>query len=301
MSRVVVIGDVMLDRYIFGVVSRVSPEAPVPILNFSYGKDFLGGAANVSFVLSQIDCDSTLFGVVGTDEASTRLFKVLNEHKNIEPRIYLSEDRMTTTKIRFISMNQQLLRVDKETDEAVNSDIKNFVLESLRILNYDVVILSDYAKGMLSGDFCKDVISICKMKEIPVVVDPKGDDWEKYKGVDVITPNLKELELGVGKKDIREACNILLDEYDIRTILVTLGDRGLFLNGVYIPIEKLDFSMKSVIGCGDVITAIFSYCKFILKFSDEKSAEIANEMAARSTSEFYSYISKDVLLKLSGE
>lgn len=199
--RVLVVGDAMLDKYYFGEVSRISPEAPVPINRVTKIKETFGGAANVSHNLALLGCHTSLIAQIGTENHGDNLIDKLISRK-IDILGVMRTDKPTTTKIRVISGHQQMLRLDFEdtadlTDDAADKMLKNI---SAQIKNVDAVIISDYGKGVCTEKICQTIIQKCRAQNKIVAVDPKGDDWTKYSGANFITPNLKELNDILTKK-----------------------------------------------------------------------------------------------------
>ena len=193
---ILVIGDIMLDAYIFGISDRISPEAPVPILDYTNSSSYLGGAANVANILSDLDCDVSLIGVIGDDDAGTKIEGIIKNTK-IEPILIIDKSRPTTVKTRFISMDQQLLRVDRESTHNINEDVESNIMDvlidTIDKKSVSSIIASDYRKGVVNKTICRLVRKICKERSIKFVVDPKGESWRKYGYMDVITPNKNEL------------------------------------------------------------------------------------------------------------
>ena len=193
--RLLVVGDVMLDRYWFGDVSRISPEAPVPVVKVERMEERLGGAANVARNAASLGAVTALLSVVGDDEAGRSLGKLLEEGQ-IDAGLHVDAEIDTIVKLRVIGRQQQLLRIDFETPpshEILDAKLADF---ERRVADCDVVILSDYGKGGLTH--IAEMIRIARAADKPVLVDPKGDEWEKYAGATVITPNRGELKQVVG-------------------------------------------------------------------------------------------------------
>src|SRR5574343_521474 len=193
--RLLVVGDVMLDRYWFGDVSRISPEAPVPVVKVERMEERLGGAANVARNAASLGAVTALLSVVGDDEAGRSLGKLLEEGQ-IDAGLHVAPEIDTIVKLRVIGRQQQLLRIDFETPpshEILQAKLADF---ERRVIDADVIILSDYGKGSLTH--ISEMIRIAREHDKPVLVDPKGDDWAKYAGATVITPNRGELKQVVG-------------------------------------------------------------------------------------------------------
>ena len=194
--RLLVVGDVMLDRYWFGEVSRISPEAPVPVVKVERQEERLGGAANVARNAASLGAVTALLSVVGDDDAGRSLGRLLEEGQ-IDAGLHVDTDIDTIVKLRVIGRQQQLLRIDFETPpshEILQAKLADF---ERRVADADVVILSDYGKGGLTH--ISEMIRIARAADKPVLVDPKGDEWGKYAGATVITPNRSELREVVGR------------------------------------------------------------------------------------------------------
>jgi D-beta-D-heptose 7-phosphate kinase/D-beta-D-heptose 1-phosphate adenosyltransferase len=197
---VLVVGDVMLDRFVYGEISRISPEAPVPVLKYGETKTSLGGAGNVVRNLHALGARVLFLTVLGDDPEGEELAGLLSGLKGIESRIIVERGRATTVKTRFIADRQQVLRLDKEKSDELSSDSRTEVFHLLPelISRCNVVLVSDYAKGTLSLDIPSAIISISKEKGKQVLVDPKGKDFGRYRGASLLTPNLKELSEATG-------------------------------------------------------------------------------------------------------
>ena len=228
--RLLVVGDVMLDRYWFGEVNRISPEAPVPVVKVERVEERLGGAANVARNAASLGAVTALLSVVGNDEAGRTLGRLL-EDGQIDAALHVDHDIDTIVKLRVIGRQQQLLRIDFET--APSHEILQAKLEDFerRVVDADVVILSDYGKGGLIH--IAEMIRIARAHDKPVLVDPKGDEWGKYAGATVITPNRSELMQVVGswKSDDELAAKArkLRGDLGLEALLVTRSEEGMTL------------------------------------------------------------------------
>lgn len=264
--RIAVIGDVMLDRYFYGEVKRISPEAPVPVTKIGKTNSVLGGAANVAANLAHLDCQVFMGGVTGDDDNRRLLERLMDEAHIDYSGLVRSSHRKTITKLRVLGGNQQMLRLDFEEagdlfpDEIV--ELRQW-LAGLLDEGLDGIIVSDYAKGVCSDDFCQWVISQAHAYNIPVLVDPKGADWVKYCGCDFITPNLKEMCEAAGcQKDneddaVVEMARAAKDKFQIKNVVVTRSERGMtlvnkeqVLHSPATAIEVFDVS-----GAGDTVAA----------------------------------------------
>ena len=228
--RLLVVGDIMLDRYWFGDVSRISPEAPVPVVKVERIEERLGGAANVARNALALGARTALLSVVGDDEAGRSLARLLAESE-IDAGLHVDRDIDTTVKLRVIGRQQQLLRIDFETlpsHEVLQAKLSEFVS---RVASCDVVILSDYGKGGLAH--ISEMIRLARAAGKPVLVDPKGDEWGKYAGATVITPNRSELREVVGRwtseADLAARVEKLRGELGLDAMLVTRSEEGMTL------------------------------------------------------------------------
>ena len=255
--RLLVVGDVMLDRYWFGEVNRISPEAPVPVVEVERVEERLGGAANVARNAASLGAVTALLSVVGNDEADRTLGRLL-EDGQIDAALHVDHDIDTIVKLRVIGRQQQLLRIDFET--APSHEILQAKLEDFerRVVDADVVILSDYGKGGLIH--IAEMIRIARAHDKPVLVDPKGDEWGKYAGATVITPNRSELKQVVGswKSDDELAAKArkLRGDLGLEALLVTRSEEGmtLFADETYHQ-PALAREVFDVSGAGDTVIA----------------------------------------------
>ncbi len=256
--RLLVVGDVMLDRYWFGEVNRISPEAPVPVVKVERQEERLGGAANVARNAASLGAVSALLSVVGDDEAGRTLGRLLEEGQ-IDASRHVDRNIDTIVKLRVIGRQQQLLRIDFETPpshEILQAKLADF--ES-RVVQADVVILSDYGKGGLTH--ISEMIRIARSYDKPVLVDPKGDEWGKYAGATVITPNRSELREVVGKwsseDELIAKAQKLRGELGLDALLVTRSEEGMTLfadDGIHHqPAQARE--VFDVSGAGDTVIA----------------------------------------------
>ncbi len=256
--RLLVVGDVMLDRYWFGEVSRISPEAPVPVVKVERQEERLGGAANVARNAASLGATTALLSVVGEDDAGRSLARLLDEGK-IDAGLHVDRDIDTIVKLRVIGRQQQLLRIDFETPpshEVLQAKLADF---ERRVANSDVVILSDYGKGGLTH--ISEMIRIARAAGKPVLVDPKGDEWGKYAGATVITPNRSELKQVVGSwrsdEELAAKSQKLRAELNLQALLVTRSEEGmtLFSEGEIHHQAALAREVFDVSGAGDTVIA----------------------------------------------
>ena len=263
-TSVTVIGDVMLDRYIYGVVDRVSPEAPVPILRVERETAMPGGAGNVVRNLTALGAAVAFVSVVGDDQAGSDLTGLVGGQPGIEPWMLIEGARTTTVKTRFVSQGQQLLRADREQNQPISAKLAERMLRIAgdTLAATSVTVLSDYAKGVLSGDIPAQLIAAARQAGRPVVVDPKGRDFARYAGADVITPNRRELAEATGMP-VDEEADLVLAAKHVRelhgfgAVLVTRSEDGMTLvdadGAHHFPAEAIE--VFDVSGAGDTVVA----------------------------------------------
>ena len=285
--KILVVGDVMLDKYYFGEVTRISPEAPVPIARVLEVKETLGGAANVVHNLALLGCQTSIIGQIGRDNHG-EIFLDKLKNLGVDYSGVIETLKPTTTKTRVISGHQQMIRLDFEDASELDSSstdklLKNF---SEHLADVDGVIISDYGKGVCTKKICREVIGACRAKKKFVFVDPKGDNWQKYFDASFITPNLKELNAVLPKKiynvdaQIEEAAQKVIEEFNLRGLIVTRSAEGLSL----IEAEKISHikaraqEVFDVSGAGDTVIAVFSLA-LAGKIDSAAAAYLANVAA----------------------
>ncbi len=260
-KKILVAGDAMLDRYWFGDANRISPEAPVPVVRITRVEDRLGGAANVAVNIAALGAKAKLLSVIGDDEAGNRVEELLNE-KKIEPHLHRDTELKTTVKLRIVARQQQMLRADFE-NRPTRAVLANHLTDFENLINdSDVLVLSDYGKGGL--DHIARMIEIARAKSIPVLIDPKGSNYDRYKGATVITPNRAELAQVVGEwtseEDLTEKAQALRKELELEAILLTRSEEGMTLfndSGAHsIPAQALE--VYDVSGAGDTVIAVMA-------------------------------------------
>jgi rfaE bifunctional protein kinase chain/domain len=252
------VGDVMLDRYWFGEVSRISPEAPVPVVLITNEEQRLGGAANVAWNCKDLGARTRLLSVVGRDEPGEQLAKLLKK-KGIEASLHRDRHLDTTQKLRVIGRKQQLIRIDFE--KPPSTEVLAAKLEEFKraVADCDVVILSDYGKGGLTH--IEDMIRAARKGGKQVLVDPKGDDYTRYKGCSIITPNVAELREVVGRwkdeKDLKQRAQALRGKLGLEALLLTRGEEGmtLFTKNKSRTIAAEAREVFDVTGAGDTVIA----------------------------------------------
>ena len=258
----------MLDKYYYGEVTRISPEAPVPITHVTGEKETLGGAANVAHNLALLGCQTSVAGYVGDDYHCDSLMAKLTA-KGIDYKGLVSTNRPTTTKLRIIGGHQQMLRLDFEEDDPIEAHyaarLQNYVEQKLSE-SLDAVIISDYGKGACTEASCQMIIKACHDHGVPVVVDPKGANWLKYAKADYITPNVKEVnEILIDRiknedLQVERAAHYIMRKYKLKNVIVTRSEKGMSLvreqDTEHIPTRAQD--VFDVSGAGDTVIAVFA-------------------------------------------
>jgi len=286
---ILVIGDLMIDHYVWGSASRLSPEAPVPIVNVTNESTTLGGAANVAQNLVSLGAKVTLSGIIGNDGFGARLKEIMT-HECIETDAILEDEkRPTTVKTRVLAGSHQLVRVDREVTEPIDQQLANELIEKLDsyIEEADIVLFSDYGKGLFSADVTQRLIKLAQSKGKKVIIDPKGLDYGKYQGAFIIKPNRKELAEAAKTAqiknidDLQKAAKVILQQTDAEYLIVTLSEEGIVildeLTYKLLPVKAT--AVFDVTGAGDTVLATIAY--FIASgLSIEESCELANHAAA---------------------
>ena len=260
-QKILVVGDVLIDEYLFSDVSRISPEAPIPILNINQKKSVLGGAANVANNLSKLGVKSSILGYVGSDSNSITIKKLL-KNNNIKDYLIKLKNSITILKTRFISKNQQIIRADYE--KKFNDKDKRILKKFIKIYkNFNCVIFSDYNKGTLES--LPQMIRLCKTKGIKTFIDPKNQDFSKYKNAFAITPNKKEFQATVGQcknlNEITTKARKVIKKYKIKNVIVTLGSEGMVavsLKNKYYYNSTKNIDVYDVTGAGDTVISLLA-------------------------------------------
>lgn len=264
--HVLCLGDVMLDRFIYGNVERISPEAPIPIFTATREERMLGGAGNVVRNLLALGSSASFAAVIGDDAVGTQLTQLVGTEERLLPYLITERGRLSTKKTRYVANSQQLLRSDSETKSAIRDETATMILELIlpELDNHQAIILSDYGKGVLTTTMCRAIIDAAKAKSIPVFVDPKQRDVSIYAGATVLSPNLKELALASGVEHfdnedaIITAARELAIKHRFQYVLTTRGEHGMTLidaQGLVMHVDATASEVFDVSGAGDTVIA----------------------------------------------
>ncbi len=289
--KILIIGDVMVDSYLWGRVERISPEAPVPVVSLIRRENRPGGAANVALNVQSLGAEAILCSVIGNDLHGDQFLGLLQEHGLRSEGMIADAGRVTTTKFRIIGNNSHLLRVDEETDSPVGDALTGQMLQRIKTLldqGLDAVIFEDYDKGVITEKLITEVVKIAQQKSIPVAVDPKKRNFASYRNVSLFKPNLKELREGL-KTDLQAEQESLdrvlipwLQQQEMQMLMVTLSEAG-----IYMLYRNADCTARSLIlpahlrkiadvsGAGDSVIAV-SALGLALDLEAEQIAALAN-------------------------
>ncbi|MCK6691690.1 MAG: bifunctional ADP-heptose synthase [Thermoanaerobaculia bacterium] len=267
-QNILIVGDVMLDRYLTGTVSRISPEAPVPVVLHRATEDRLGGAANVALNIRALGATPVLCTVVGQDAEGQALRRMLPENGMTDSGLVLSETRRTTVKTRVLGNNQQMLRIDQEDDHDLSKAEENILLERVvSLLNntsVQAIILQDYNKGVLTPAVIDAVLSAARQRGILTAVDPKKHNFFAFRGADLFKPNLKEIrdsvpfQVQADLDSLQQAANFLHKKLEHSITMITLSEKGLFLENqkearLYPTVPR---NVADVSGAGDTVISV---------------------------------------------
>jgi D-beta-D-heptose 7-phosphate kinase/D-beta-D-heptose 1-phosphate adenosyltransferase len=281
--KILVFGDLMLDHYLWGSCERISPEAPVQVVDVAKETTLLGGAGNVINNLVTLGAKVSVGSVIGDDENGKELLNMLRRIDVDTSNIFTLKNRKTSKKSRIIASSQQVLRYDKESKEQILDEEADKILNSVNstICSYDAVVLSDYGKGVLSGYFCQKLIELCKKNSIKVFVDPKGSNYSKYKGAYLLTPNKKEAMLATGvdikdKESLKKALLKLKDICDLDISMITLSEDGIATYDNELKLfPTVAKEVFDVTGAGDTVIASIAFA-FSANRSISEAAGFAN-------------------------
>jgi D-beta-D-heptose 7-phosphate kinase/D-beta-D-heptose 1-phosphate adenosyltransferase len=267
-AHVLCVGDVMLDRFVYGRVERISPEAPIPVIRVEREQSMLGGAGNVVRNLVSLGAQAQFVSVVGSDQAGHDVMRLVGESPGLEPHLLVDAHRPTTIKTRFVADGHQLLRADQESARPLSGetlrDLERVIAEAVD--ECDIVVLSDYAKGVLADATARAAIAAARKAKKKVVVDPKGTNWSRYKGASVLTPNRHELALASGLpvddlKSVEKAARKLIRQLGLEALLCTRGKDGMalvFARGRSVVLPAAAREVFDVSGAGDTAIAAFA-------------------------------------------
>jgi D-beta-D-heptose 7-phosphate kinase/D-beta-D-heptose 1-phosphate adenosyltransferase len=281
--KVLVIGDLIVDQYLWGNSSRISPEAPVQIVNINSQDSLLGGAGNVVNNLKSLGAKVDIISVIGDCDNANELKKLLKDIKVSYKYIFTQKNRITSKKSRIISAHQQVVRFDMENTDPINTHSINLIIKTFKsiVSNYDVILLSDYGKGVLTDSLTESLIDISNNVGKKVIIDPKGSDYRKYKNAYLLTPNSKEASEATNveindKSSLSEAIQILKSKYSLNISLITLSEKGIAIFDkdlrVYPTITKDVFD---VTGAGDTVIAALGFA-LACDFEIDKAVQFSN-------------------------
>lgn len=266
--KIAVIGDVMIDKYIFGHVSRISPEYPVPVVDVTHESSRLGGAANVALNTHALGAETILIGITGRDSSRDALVDLMREQGLDDGFLIIDPSRPTTCKTRILSQNHHITRVDYESREPLCRDAEKRLLEMFAEISdtVDAVVLEDYNKGVLTGTLIASVTGLCRKKGIPVLVDPKLKGFFDYQGCSVFKPNLSELAASLGivlhneDREVEAACGLLLERLDAENLVVTRSEKGMTVcsDGAFTHIPATSLEVSDVSGAGDTVIGMLA-------------------------------------------
>ena len=287
-TQILCVGDMILDQYIYGKVERMSPEAPVPILSINEENFQLGGVGNVARNISNLGGKATIVSLIGSDSSSKYIKKLIKKEKNLKSDFVVDEHYSTPLKMRFLNNFTQLLRADKEkiSLKSQTSNI-NKIKDKIKkqIERCDVIIISDYKKGLITKEFIKELVKLAKKNKKIILADPKSKDFTIYEGVDFLTPNQKELSEATNnfidsEKEVVESGKQIIEQCKIKNVLVTRSEKGMILisNKNFKNFPTLAKEIYDVSGAGDTVIAVLAIM-IASGFDIETSALLSNHAA----------------------
>ncbi len=288
---ILVVGDIMLDRYIWGKVERISPEAPIPVVHVQRESDLAGGAANVANNIRALGGQVLMAGVIGQDGQGKEIVRLLR-HERVDTKLIMQDDgRPTISKTRVIAHSQQVVRIDHENPRPINADLEEALLKKIKTIipKVDAIILSDYNKGLLTPLLCAEVIALAKKYHKIITGDPKPDNIGNFKGLTLISPNQTETEKAsrikiVDQRSLRAAGQRLLEQLDCEAILVTRGEEGMALfekQAGFSDIHTVAQEVYDVSGAGDTVISTLTLA--LAGGANFKEAAVAANCAAGIT------------------
>ena len=287
-KTILIVGDVMIDAYMWGKVDRISPEAPIPIVSVNNRENRLGGAANVALNVKELGANAIICSVIGIGEKAEIFLNLMRENNLSTSGIVSDSRKPTSVKTRIISEGQHLLRIDEEDTSYINGDLESsFILYVENIIsknNIDAIIFQDYDKGVLSPKIITSIIKIANIKEIPTLVDPKKRNFLSYKNVTLFKPNFKELKeglnLSISKSDTNKLYKVVSEiheSWNVKYVFTTLSEYGVFISDInqhhIIPAEIRQIA--DVSGAGDTVIAVASLC-LACKLNMQQIAYLSN-------------------------
>ncbi|TXF88599.1 carbohydrate kinase [Neolewinella aurantiaca] len=290
--RILVLGDVMIDRYLDGKVERISPEAPVPVMRLSDEENRLGGAANVALNLKALGATPLLAGLVG-DDANGVVFRELMEGLGLSSDLIVTDpDRCTTVKTRLVAGGQQLMRVDREDTHDVQGAAAGALQDAVKAMlaegSVDLLLFQDYNKGVLSADVIRSVIALTQEHNVPTAVDPKDRNFMAFTDCTLFKPNLREIQQQVDfpvrpvLEDLDKAANVLFDRLQCSAVMITLSEHGIYVSaGKKSAIYPTDAKkVRDVSGAGDTVISVAA-CGLAAGMSLEDIAKLSNKAGAQ--------------------
>ncbi len=284
-ATILILGDIMVDEYLHGTVSRISPEAPVPVVEINRENLKLGGAANVANNISALGNEPILIGAIGEDDASVKLSQLLKAKAISREHLINDKNRRTTIKTRILANNQQVVRADREDTNEINDEIESRIIDRFNWLidDVDAVIISDYGKGVVTESLLTRIIPICREKNKFVAVDPKESHFFNYQKVSIVTPNHHGAGFAAGQtikneNDLREVGKFLLEKLNAESMLITRGDKGMALFSADNEVDLfpvMSQKVYDVTGAGDTVISSF-VCAIAAGASLKEATDIAN-------------------------
>lgn len=282
MKKILVIGDIIIDNYLIGSTERISPEAPVPVVKINNDITNIGGAGNVVNNLLAFGAQADILSVIGDDETFNEVESLFKKHHISSKFLVVQKGRVLTKKTRILASNQQIVRYDKEDSKEITKETSEGIFNIYKniITNYDIIIISDYNKGLLTKELTLKIINLANDKNIKILVDPKGSDYSKYNGAYLLTPNKKEasniINFDINKDTLENATSVLKSNYNLTKSVITLGKDGIALFDDHLKIFPTKAKeVYDVTGAGDTVIAAIAY-KLAKNQTIEEAIEFAN-------------------------
>lgn len=282
MKKILVIGDIIIDNYLIGSTERISPEAPVPVVKINNDITNIGGAGNVVNNLLAFGAQADILSVIGDDETFNEVESLFKKHLISSKFLVVQKGRVLTKKTRILASNQQIVRYDKEDSKEITKETSEGIFNIYKniITNYDIIIISDYNKGLLTKELTLKIINLANDKNIKILVDPKGSDYSKYNGAYLLTPNKKEasniINFDINKDTLENATSVLKSNYNLTKSVITLGKDGIALFDDHLKIFPTKAKeVYDVTGAGDTVIAAIAY-KLAKNQTIEEAIEFAN-------------------------